>query len=298
MFSLSRQVLKSSSSVINLLRMSTTPTYETLSVTVPKEFVYHVELSRPEKLNAMNRTMWLEIGKCFENLDTDEDCRVIVLSGAGKLFTAGLDLSDATQAEIIASSEDDVARRAKKLYDTITKYQDGITSLEKCRKPVIAAIHSACIGGGINIATAADMRYCTKDAWFQVKEVELGIAADVGVLQRLPKVIGSDSLARELCYTARKLHAAEALSCGLVQEVFEDKTQMLNKVLCVAEEIAKKSPVAVQGTKYALVYARDHTVQEGLDQQKLWNQAMLQSEDVRNAITAMLTKEKPVFSKL
>lgn len=118
---------------------------------------------------------------------------------------------------------DDVARKARVLWPIIRLYQESITSLEICCKPVISAVHSACIGAGINLITAADMRYCTEDAYFQVKEVDIGLTADVGVLQRLPKVIGSDSLARELCYTARKLPAGEALSCGLVSKVFVDK---------------------------------------------------------------------------
>lgn len=118
---------------------------------------------------------------------------------------------------------EDPARKAKVIKSYLRLYQSCITSLELCEKPVLAAIHSACVGGGINLVTAADMRYCTKDAWFSVREVALGLAADVGVLQRLPKVIGSDSLARELCYTGRKLSADEALKCGLVSNVYEDK---------------------------------------------------------------------------
>lgn len=118
---------------------------------------------------------------------------------------------------------EDIARKAKILSRSIVLYQDSLTSLEKCNKPVIAAVHGPCVGAGVDMITAADIRYCTKDAWFQVKEVSIGMAADVGTLQRLPKVIGSDSLVRELCYTGRKLLADEALSCGLVSKVFDDK---------------------------------------------------------------------------
>ncbi|KAJ8927950.1 hypothetical protein NQ314_019583 [Rhamnusium bicolor] len=259
---------------ISLARMSskTKSAYETLSVSVPKEFVYHVMLNRPDKLNAMNRTMWLEIQKCFEELDEDENCRVIVLSGAGKLFTAGLDFRDLMEMAPAFAAQEDVARKAKLIRKFIVTYQNSVTSLEICKKPVLAAVHSACVGGGINIITAADIRYCTKDAWFQVKEVDLGMAADVGILQRLPKVIGSDSLARELCYT---------------------------EVLDIAEQISKKSPVAIQGTKYSIVYGRDHSVQEGLDQMAIWNQLMMQSEDFAQATMGQISKEPNVnFSKL
>ncbi|XP_018568512.1 delta(3,5)-Delta(2,4)-dienoyl-CoA isomerase, mitochondrial [Anoplophora glabripennis] len=280
-------------------RLSSTMAFETLSVSVPHEFVYHVSLNRPDKLNALNKTMWLEIGKCFNELNEDENCRVVVLSGAGRLFTAGIDFANLMETSPIIAAQDDVARRAKIFYNFVVKYQKSITSLELCKKPVIAAVHSACVGAGVDMITAADMRYCTKDAWFQVKEVDIGMAADVGTLQRLPKVIGSDSLARELCYTARKMHADEALSSGFVSRVFENKEKMLEEVLKIALSIAKKSPVAVQGTKTSIVYSRDHSVQDGLDQIAFWNQLMLQSEDFAEASMAQISKEHNVkFSKL
>jgi delta(3,5)-delta(2,4)-dienoyl-CoA isomerase len=197
------------------------------------------------------------------------------------------------------AEQEDVARKAKILMKSINAYQKSLSWLELCKKPVLAAIHSACVGGGVDLVTVADMRYCTKDAWFQVKEVDIGMAADVGTLQRLPKVIGSDSLARELCYTARKMPAAEALSSGLVSRVFEDKDSMIKGVVEIAEEISKKSPVAVQGTKVSIVFGRDHSVQEGLNQIGLWNQLMLQSEDFMTATVAQATKQTDVvFSKL
>lgn len=279
--------------------MSTKSNFETLSVTIPKPFVYHVELNRPDKMNAMNGPMWIEIGKCFEELHQDPSCRVVILSGAGKMFTAGLDFKAAMEKAQDLADVEDVARKAKLFYQTIRLYQQSMTQLELCSKPVLAGIHSACIGGGTSLITAADMRYCTKDAWFQVKEVVLGMAADVGVLQRLPRMISSDSLCRELCYTARKLPAAEALTCGLVSKVFEDKESMMQGVLKVAEEIAEKSPVAIQGIKRSLVYSRDHSVQEGLDQIAIWNQLMLQSEDFTNAVIALATKQTNIqFAKL
>jgi len=284
---------------IGFAKMSTKSTFATLAVTVPKPFVYHVELNRPKQLNAMNNTMWIEIGKCFEELHADPECRVVVLSGAGKLFSAGLDFNSAMENGQKLAEVEDVARKAKILYGFIRQCQNGITQLERCSKPVLSAVHSACIGGGVALVTAADIRYCTKDAWFQVKEIELALAPDVGTLHRLPKIIGSDSLSRELCYTARKLPAAEALSCGLVSKVYEDKDSMMNGVFQLAEEIASKSPVAIQGTKTNIIYARDHSVQEGLDQIAIWNQLMLQSEDFTNAVVAVATKQTDIkFSKL
>ncbi|XP_049949526.1 delta(3,5)-Delta(2,4)-dienoyl-CoA isomerase, mitochondrial isoform X1 [Schistocerca serialis cubense] len=278
---------------------STGPSYEALAVSSVSPYVYHVELNRPEKLNAFNEAMWHNLGECFNDLGQNADCRAIVLSGAGKLFTAGIDLNSMVKIGASISEQDDVARRCKILSNFIKKYQDAITSLEKCPKPVIAAIHGACIGAGINLVTAADIRYCTKDAWFQVKEVAIGLAADVGVLQRLPKVTGNDSLCRELSYTARKLLSSEAKEFGLLSKVFDDKESMMKEAFSVAASIASHSPVAVQGTKKNLVFSRDHTVQEGLDNIRDWNMVMLQSEDFMNAAAAAATKSgAPEFSKL
>lgn len=193
----------------------------------------------------------------------------------------------------------DVARKAKIFEEFVELYQASITSLEKCPKPVIACTHSAVVGAGVDLITAADIRFCTKDAWFCVKEVDIGMAADVGTLQRLPKVIGSQSLVRDLCYTARKLPSDEAERCGLVSKVFVDKITMVEEAIKMAEIIASKSPVAVQATKRNIVYSLDHTNQEGLDHIKELNKLNLQSEDFFNAVVAGQSKgDIPVFSKL
>ncbi|XP_069692433.1 delta(3,5)-Delta(2,4)-dienoyl-CoA isomerase, mitochondrial [Periplaneta americana] len=273
--------------------------FKTLNVTVPDPFVYHVELNRPKKMNAMDNTMWTEIGECFKGLGDNPDCRAIVLSGAGKIFCSGIDLFDAAQINSQLAEHDDIARKCKVMLSKIKHYQDSLSSLEKCPKPVISAIHSACIGGAVDLITVADIRLCTSDAWFQVKEVDIGMAADVGTLQRLPRVIGSESLARELAFTARKMMATEAKECGLVSRVFDDKESMLQGALEMAKEIASKSPLAVQGSKISMVYSKDHTIQEGLDHIRLWNMTMLQSEDFMNAAMAQATKSPPpTFSKL
>lgn len=272
--------------------------FETLSVTQPKEFVTHVELNRPKKLNAMNVAFWRECRECFEQLAVDTDCRVVVLSGSGRVFTAGLDLTDMGDVVSLHSSDEDIARKGVQLKQKIQEYQESFTSIEKCPKPVIAAVHSACVGGGVDMTSACDIRYCTKDAFFQIKEVDIGLAADVGTLQRFPKVVGNDSLARELAYTARKMFSDEAKQVGYVSRVFEDKESMLTSALDLASVIASKSPVAVQGTKYSIVYSRDHSVKEGLDHVAQWNQMMLQSEDVMKAAMAAIEKKEAKFSKL
>ncbi|TRY72018.1 hypothetical protein TCAL_03386 [Tigriopus californicus] len=274
--------------------------FQALEVKEAAPFVYQVSLNRPEKRNALNKTMWHEIGAVFEELAHDEDCRAIVLTGNGPMFTAGIDLNDLTSLASVVTSDDDVAKKAKVLYKTIRDYQIPFNRLEECSKPVIAAVHNACVGGGVDLITAADIRICTQDTYFQVKEVDVGLAADVGTLQRLPKVLGNQSLVRELCFTARKFPSDEAKHAGFVSQVYPDKETMLNEALSLAKEIAEKSPVAVQGTKSSLIYARDHSVEDGLEQIARWNMTMLQSKDLMTSAMAMMTKQKdpPTFSKL
>lgn len=193
------------------------------------------------------------------------DCRAIVLSAAGKHFCAGIDLSSMMSLGQQMGDTEDVARKGIVLERTIKLYQDSISAVERCPKPVIMAVHQACIGAGVDLITAGDIRYSTQDAFFQIKEVEIGMAADVGTLQRLPKVIGSQSLVRELCYTGRRFEAVEAERSGLISRVYPDKDALVSGALAVAEDIASKSPIAVQTTKESLVYSLEHTNQEGLD---------------------------------
>ncbi|GFS06863.1 delta(3,5)-Delta(2,4)-dienoyl-CoA isomerase, mitochondrial-like [Elysia marginata] len=211
--------------------------------------------------------------ECFNQLAEDEECRVVILSGAGKVFTAGLDLTDSDIFQIMMT-ETDCSRKAFKIINSIPKFQDSFTAIENCPKPVIAAVHSACIGGGIGMISACDIRYCTQDAWFQIKEVDVGLAADVGILQRFPNIVGNDSLTRELKYSARKFFSDEPKSIGFVSRILQDKDQMMKTILEMATTIASKSPVAVQGSKVNLVYSRDHSVREGLDCNAKWNMVM------------------------
>ncbi|XP_065344915.1 delta(3,5)-Delta(2,4)-dienoyl-CoA isomerase, mitochondrial-like [Cloeon dipterum] len=278
---------------------STMEGFKELNVTMPKPFVYQVELNRPKKLNALNRAIWFEIGKCFDILATKDDCRSIVLTGAGKIFSAGIDLPDMIQLGGELAKHEDVARKCKILEQMLKDYQDHFTALERCPKPVIAAVHSACIGGALDLILAADIRMCSSDAWFQVKEAEIGMAADMGTLQRLPRAIGNQSLVNELCLTSRKVEPTEAKDCGLVSKVFDTRDSLVAGALEMAEHIASKSPVAVQLTKRTLVHARNNSTQTGLDFIRYWNMTMLQSEDFVNAAMAQATKSPPpAFAKL
>ncbi|XP_023667925.2 delta(3,5)-Delta(2,4)-dienoyl-CoA isomerase, mitochondrial isoform X2 [Paramormyrops kingsleyae] len=277
-----------------------TPPFSTLSVTRPASMVTQVELHRPEKRNAMNKAFWSEMVDCFSQIAEDPECRVVVVTGAGKVFTSGIDLMDMA-GNILQPTGDDAARISWNLRRLVKKYQETFSVLEKCPKPVVVAVHGACVGAGVDLITACDIRLCTQDAWFQVKEVDIGLAADVGTLQRLPKVIGSRSLVNELALTSRKMYSDEAKSSGLVSRVFPDKETMMSGAMELAEEIASRSPVAVQGTKINLIYSRDHSVAEGLEYMATWNMSMLQTQDVIKSAQASMEKKSPKevpFSKL
>lgn len=198
--------------------------FETLDVTSPCNHVLHVEMNRPEIYNALNKDMFRELRECFDRIDDDKQCRAVVISGKGKLFSAGLDYGDMTEilAQITGTKpiesiagNNDVARIGKYLRDILSKGQESFNSIEGCAKPVIAAVHGSCFGTGISIMSACDVRYCSRDAFFQIKDVDVGMAADMGALQRLPKIVGNDSLLRELIYTARRVGATEAKEVSL-----------------------------------------------------------------------------------
>ncbi|XP_023142429.1 delta(3,5)-Delta(2,4)-dienoyl-CoA isomerase, mitochondrial isoform X1 [Amphiprion ocellaris] len=278
-----------------------TSPYTSLAISRPAESITHVELHRPKKLNAMNKAFWREMVECFTEIAEDRDCRVVLVSGAGKMFTAGMDLMDFAEDAFQPGDDNDTGRTSWNIRNMLHRYQETFSVIEKCPKPVLVAVHGACIGGGVDLITACDIRLCTQDTWFQVKEVDIGMAADVGTLQRLPKVIGSRSLVNELALTARKMYADEAKSSGLVSRVFADKETMMAGALELAGDIAARSPLAVQGTKINLVYSRDHSVAEGLEYMAAWNMSMLQSQDVMKSAQAVMEKKSPkevVFSKL
>ncbi|WPC68740.1 crotonase/enoyl-CoA hydratase family protein [Rhodoferax ferrireducens] len=266
--------------------------YETLSVTL-ENYIATVRLNRPEKANAMNATMWQEIRKVFQWVDETPEARVAILEGEGKLFTAGIDLQMMMGLGPQIQNECD-GRTREALRRVILDLQDTLTSLERCRKPVLAAIHGACVGGGIDLITCADMRYCSTDAYFTIKEIDIGMTADVGTLQRLPKLIG-EGMARELAYTGRKFSAEEAREMRLVNRVFESREALHAGVLEIAASIAAKSPLSIRGTKEMITYARDHSVADGLNYIATWNAAMLMSKDLQEAMMANLGKRAAEF---
>jgi enoyl-CoA hydratase len=229
----------------------------------------------------------------MEWLDSTPEARVGVITGKGKFFTAGIDLT--LLMGLGAKIEDDCdGRRREKLRRLILKLQDTLSSIERCRKPVLAAIHGACIGGGIDLITACDMRYCSANAYFTVKEIDVGMTADVGTLQRLPHLVG-DGMARELAYTGRRVEGPEAQQMRLVNRCFDTPEALQAGVMEIAQTIAAKSPLSIRGCKEMITYARDHTVADGLNYIATWNAAMLMSKDLFEAGAANMQKRDPVF---
>lgn len=255
--------------------------------------IAHVQINRPEKINAMNADFWREIIEIFQWVDDNDAVRVVVLSGAGKHFSSGIDLM--LLASVGAQLGKDVGRNATALRRKILELQASFNAVDNCRKPVLAAIQGYCIGGAIDLISACDMRYSTGDAQFSIKEIDMGMAADVGTLQRLPRIIG-DGMMRELAFTGRNIDGNEAARIGLVNRTYESHETLLAGVMEIAAQIAAKSPIAVRGTKEMIRYMRDHRVDDGLEYIATWNAAMLQSEDLRLAMVAHMTKQKPEFA--
>ena len=228
---------------------------------------------------------------------------MLLTGGEAKHFSSGLDLRDhaGVLGGLGGDGEEgaDTARRAAHLHRSLIRaYQESFASIEACPKPVIALVHGACVGGGVDMVTAADIRLASADATFCVKEVEVGLAADLGTLQRLPRCVRGDSWAREVCLTAREFSAEEAAREGLVSAVLPSKAELRARGLEVASSIAKLSPVAVQGTKVHLNYSRGRTVADALEYQAAWNMAMLQTDDIPEAAGAAMTGQEARFSKL
>ncbi len=257
--------------------------------------VAHVRINRPEKANAFNQGCWEEMQAIFEDLNDDSEVRVVVLSGEGKYFTAGIDLELLMSVSSVAAMKCD-GRKGEKIRKLIKSLQAPINAIENCSKPVLAAIHNGCIGGGVDITSACDMRYASKDAYFTIKEIDMGMVADLGTLQRLPKLI-PHGMASELAFTGRKLSAEEALKIGYVNAVYTSKEEMIESVMNIAAVIASKSPLSIRGSKEMLKYARDHSVEDGLNYIATWNAGMLLSTDLMEAFQASMEKRSPSYKE-
>uniref|UniRef100_A0A7S4IG97 3-hydroxyisobutyryl-coenzyme A hydrolase n=1 Tax=Odontella aurita TaxID=265563 RepID=A0A7S4IG97_9STRA len=273
-----------------------------------------VTLDRPRKRNAINSKMWSEIGEAFRLLgSTGDGTRCVLLRGSGRAFCAGIDTSDPSFGLIDAGSEGDdgdeedgdgppdVARRYLSFRPKILEMQGAISALESCPVPVVAAVHGPCVGAGVDLITAADVRLCSPSSVFSVREARIGLTADVGTLQRFPKVVGHGSRVRELCFTGEDFDAEEAERIGLVSRVTQSDASLIGEAMDVCRRIARNSPVAVAGTKLSLNYSRDHTVADGLEHIAAHNAAALMTGDIVASFVASAgggDGEVPLFAKL
>lgn len=261
------------------------PKQHYFNLTFPSPYVAHVEIDRASKLNAFTEPMVHSLGAIFKQLSQDPDVRAIVLSGNGpRAFTAGLDVQAASESGPLSGAEAqgsdvDTARKAVLLRRHILQFQNSVSLVEQCEKPVIAVLHGISYGIALDITTCCDVRFCSQDVRFAVKEVDIGLAADVGTLTRLPKANLPMSWVKEVSFTAREFGAEEALRVGLVSGVFGSREETLEKALALAKSIGEKSPIAVQATKEILNFSRDHSVQDGklMSMRRFWLQFLCSS---------------------
>jgi enoyl-CoA hydratase len=259
--------------------------------------IAHIRLNRPDQLNTMTPEFWSELPEIVDEISAQGRARVIVISSTGKHFCAGMDLAVFTGDNTLTTADGEVGRLRALLRDNILHLQRSFTALEQARMPVLVAVQGGCVGGAVDMITAADCRYATDDAWFSIEEINLGMTADVGTLQRLPKLI-PEGVAREYAYTGRRLTAARALEVGLLNAVFPDQDTMLADVMEVAGEIAAKSPLAVHGTKEMLNYGRDHSVADGLNLIATWQTGMFQPTDLLESFSARSEGREPEYDDL
>jgi enoyl-CoA hydratase len=248
-------------------------------------------LNRPEKRNALSPDMWADLPAAAGALSEDADVRAIVVAGRGPAFTVGIDLQ---MLGTLAPEGDSEAARRMAMYRRIRELQTSFTSLADSPKPVIAAIHGYCLGAGIDLITACDIRLASSDARFGVRETVMGLVADVGTLQRLPAIVGPGQVA-EMVYSGRDIDAERALRIGLVNDVYPDADSTLSAATELADTIAANSPLVVQGAKKVLRAGEGRTVAEGLDYVAVWNAAFLLSDDLTEAMTAFVEKRKPEY---
>jgi enoyl-CoA hydratase len=258
--------------------------------------VANLRMNRPKRANALSREVWSELREAAHALDADPSVRVVVLGGEGAHFCAGIDVG--MLDEFLAQRGGEHAggdgaacdgRASERMRRIILDLQDVLTSFERCRTPVLAEVQGFCIGAGLDLAVACDLRYASADAQFVLKEVDMGLAADVGVLQRLPRIVG-EGVAREMAYTCRAVSGREAADLRLVNRCFDNPKELSEGVREIARELAAKSPLAMRRTKHAITYARDHTVADGLEQIATWNGGMLLSADLDEALAAYREK--------
>ncbi|KAF2077747.1 hypothetical protein CYY_000934 [Polysphondylium violaceum] len=269
--------------------------YEYIRLDKPKpgSFVAELVLNRPKKLNSMTDDFFNEFNKVWDEIQSDESIRVVVVWGEGRMFTAGLDLVSIGPL-IQGDSEKSQAVQNVELFKMVRRWQSAFDKINKCSKPVIAAIHGYCIGGGVDLACACDIRLCTKDAKFSIKETKLAIVADLGTLQRVAKICGT-GFAREMAFTGEDIDSENAKRCRLVNHVYADQATLMKEARDMAERISKNSALVAQSTKLILNHADDHKIDEGLLRVALHNTAFLKSDDLNEAAASFMEKRAAIF---
>lgn len=258
--------------------------YECFKLTISNR-IAHLQLNRPDKRNSMIPEFWDELPGIIEDIDSNSRARVIVISSTGPHFSSGLDIKTFLISSDRDENADEKSKRVKgeAFYRNVARMQNSFNCIENCRIPVLAAIQGGCIGGAMDFVTSCDMRYATEDAFFTIFEINIGMTADVGTFPRLVNLI-PEGIVRELAYTGRRMPAAEAKNRGLVNEVFQNQSAMLEGVMKIAEEIASKAPLAVYGSKRMINYSRDHSTADSLDYVRTWNASMLQRDEIAEAM--------------
>ena len=259
--------------------------------------IAHIRFNRPEKRNSMNEDFWNLFPKEVEELDDSGEIRALIISSTGPHFSSGIDLNMFKDDVVEDDSENEMGRSRGYFIQQLHYLQNAASCLEAARFPVIAAIQGGCIGGGIDLVTAADIRLCTKDAFFLIEEINVGLAADIGTIQRLPKIIPA-GIAREWTMLGEKVSADRAKEVGLVTSLHDNQELMLDNAFEIAQKLASKTPLAMWVTKEVLNYSRDHSVKEGLENVALWNAAMLHKEDLMTTMMAKMQKNKPEYKNL
>ena len=273
-------------------------TYSCFDVQIDNN-IAHIILNRPEKRNSMVPAFWNELPKIVRDIDENSKARVIVLSSTGPHFSSGLDVASFVEPEIA----DPAAKKAAEIQaganfnGAVKNMQGTFTVLQECRLPVLAAVQGGCIGGGVDLITACDMRFATEDAFITIFETNIGMTADVGTFPRITKLI-ADGLARELAYTGRRMHADEGKTAGLFNNVYKDHEAMMAAVMKMAAEIASKAPLAIMGCKRMMNYSQNHTVEDSLDYIAIWNASMLQRDEIFEAMKANQEKRQGEFVDL
>ena len=259
--------------------------------------IAHIRFNRPEKRNSMNEDFWTMFPKEVEDLDDSGEIRALIVSSTGPHFSAGIDLSMFKDDIVENETDNEMGRSRGYFLQQLRFLQNAVSCLEAARFPVVTAVQGGCIGGGIDLITAADIRICTKDAFFLIEEINVGLAADIGTIQRLPKIIPA-GIAREWTMLGEKVSADRAKEVGLVSSLHDNHEEMMKNAFEIAEKLASKTPLAMWVTKETLNYSRDHTVKESLENVALWNAATLHKEDVMSTMMSKMQKKKPEYRNL